>query len=67
MFPLIGQRPISSIGAPDLLAVIRRIEGREAFETARKTLQTCRQVFRYPKLTEVSAMLNRNHDYLKSL
>lgn len=51
VFPLIGQRPISSIGAPDLLAVIRRIEGREAFETARKTLQTCGQVFRYAVAT----------------
>lgn len=51
VFPLIGQRPISSIGAPDLLAVIRRIEGREAFETARKTLQICGQVFRYAVAT----------------
>ncbi|WP_199545429.1 tyrosine-type recombinase/integrase, partial [Paraburkholderia kururiensis] len=51
LFPLLGKRPISTVGAPDLLAAIRRIEDREAYETARKTLQTCGQVFRYAVAT----------------
>ncbi|MEN8501236.1 MULTISPECIES: tyrosine-type recombinase/integrase [Paraburkholderia] len=47
VFPHIGRRPISEIGAPELLAVVRRIEARSALETARKTLQSCGQVFRF--------------------
>lgn len=47
VFPHLGRRPISEISAPELLAVIRRIESRGALETSRKTHQTCGQVFRY--------------------
>ncbi|MGS1052169.1 tyrosine-type recombinase/integrase [Burkholderia glumae] len=47
VFPHLGRRPISEISAPELLAVIRRIETRGALETSRKTHQTCGQVFRY--------------------
>lgn len=49
--PHLGSRPIGEITSPDLLAVIRRIEGRGALETARKTLQTCGQIFRYAVMT----------------
>ncbi|RQT10391.1 phage integrase central domain-containing protein [Burkholderia contaminans] len=47
VFPYLGRRPISEISAPELLAVIRRIESRGALETSRKTHQTCGQIFRY--------------------
>lgn len=47
IFPWIGSRPIAEITAPELLAVIRRIEGRGALETAHRALANCGQVFRY--------------------
>ncbi len=46
-FPWIGSRPIAEIKAPELLAVLRRIEERGAVETAHRALQNCGQVFRY--------------------
>jgi integrase len=47
VFPWIGKRPIKEINAPDLLSVLRRIEGRGAVETAHRASQNCGQVFRY--------------------
>jgi integrase len=47
IFPWIGGRPIAEITAPDLLAVLRRIESRGAVETAHRAHQNCGQVFRY--------------------
>jgi integrase len=47
IFPWLGNLPIASIDAPKLLAVIRRIEGRGAIESAHRILQTCGQIFRY--------------------
>jgi integrase len=47
VFPWIGGRPIAEITAPDLLAVLRRIESRGAVETAHRAHQNCGQVFRY--------------------
>jgi hypothetical protein len=47
IFPWIGGRPIAEITAPDLLAVVRRIEGRGALETAYRARGNCGQVFRY--------------------
>lgn len=47
VFPWIGARPIREIAAPELLGIIRRIESRGALEQARRTLQTCGQVWRY--------------------
>ena len=47
LFPYIGTTPIDQIKAPDLLAVLRRIESRGALETAHRTKQTAGQVFRY--------------------
>jgi len=46
IFPWLGKRPIREITAPDLLTVLRRIEGR-ALETAHRALQNCGQIFRY--------------------
>lgn len=47
IFPWIGARPVAEITAPELLAIVRRIEGRGALETAHRALQNCSQVFRY--------------------
>jgi integrase len=47
IFPSIGHRPIAEINAPDLLAVLRKIEKRGAVDTAHRALGHCGQVFRY--------------------
>lgn len=46
-FPWIGRRPIGEIEAPELLQVLRRVEGRGAIETAHRIKDACGQVFRY--------------------
>ena len=51
IFPWVGGRPIAEIKAPELLACLRRIEGRGALETAHRALQNCGQVFRYAVAT----------------
>ncbi|MEW5864176.1 MAG: integrase arm-type DNA-binding domain-containing protein [Pseudomonadota bacterium] len=51
VFPWIGKRPIAEIKAPELLAVLRRIESRGALETAHRALQNCGQIFRYAVAT----------------
>jgi len=47
IYPWLGHRPITEIKAPELLAVLRRMESRGAIETARRSLQCTGQVFRY--------------------
>ena len=47
IFPYLGSKPISDIKATELLAALRRIEARNAIETAHRALQICGQVFRY--------------------
>ena len=47
VFPWIGGTPIANVKAPELLAVLRRIETRGAIETAHRALSNCGQVFRY--------------------
>ncbi len=51
VFPWIGNNPIATLTAPDVLAVLRRIEGRNALETAHRAHQNCGQVFRYAVAT----------------
>ena len=51
VFPWLGDRPIKSITAPDLLTVLRRIEAKGTLETAHRTQQNCGQVFRYAVAT----------------
>jgi integrase len=51
VFPWLGGRPIAEITAPDVLAVLRRIESRGALDTAHRALQNCGQVFRYAVAT----------------
>ena len=47
VYPWIGQRPIQEITPPELLEVLRRIESRNAIETAHRALQVCGQIIRY--------------------
>ena len=54
IFPWIGVRPVSEITAPELLAVIRRIEDRGARDTAHRALGNCGQAFRYAIATDVA-------------
>lgn len=45
--PLLGTRPIGQIKAPELLTVLRTIEARGRYETARRLRSTCGSIFRY--------------------
>jgi integrase len=45
--PDIGDRPISEITPPELLAVLRKLEARGHLESARRMRSVCSQVFRY--------------------
>lgn len=47
VFPGIGRRPIADVAAPELLALLRKIEMRGTVETAHKVTRACGQVFRY--------------------
>ena len=47
VFPWMGSRPITEIAAPELLAVLRRVEVRGALYTAHRLRVICGQVFRY--------------------
>ncbi|MGH8580654.1 MAG: tyrosine-type recombinase/integrase [Gammaproteobacteria bacterium] len=47
IFPWLGDRPITQITAPELLAVLRRVEARGALDTAHREHQYCSQIFRY--------------------
>jgi integrase len=51
IFPWIGGQPIAEVSAPELLAMVRRIENRGALETAHRALGNCGQVFRYAVAT----------------
>jgi integrase len=43
----IGKRPIASISAQELLIMLRKMEGKGRYETAKRLRSTCSQVFRY--------------------
>ena len=51
VFPWIGNRAIADITAPELLAMLRRIEDRNALDTAHRVHQNCGKVFRYAVAT----------------
>jgi integrase len=51
VFPYMGQRPITEIKAPELLAVLRRIESRGALDTAHRVRNSCGQIFKYAVAT----------------
>jgi integrase len=50
-FPYLGRYPIRTISASDLLAVLRRIEGRGRHETAHRVRSLAGRVFRYAVAT----------------
>lgn len=51
LFPYLSKRPLKDINAPELLAVLRRIETRGAIETTHRAKQNIGQVFRYAVAT----------------
>ena len=51
LYPALGTRPIKAITAPELLAALRRIEGRGAGDIAHRARQTSGQIFRYAVAT----------------
>ena len=51
LYPYIGNRPIAAVTAPELLATLRRIEGRGANDIAHRAKQTAGQIFRYAVAT----------------
>jgi len=50
-FAGIGERPVAKVTALELLDVLRKIEGRGTYETARRLRNTCGMVFRYAIVT----------------
>jgi len=50
-YPAIGERPVTEITAPEVLAVLRNVEARGRYETARRLRSTCGMVFRYAIVT----------------
>ena len=46
-YPAIGDRPVAEITAPEVLSVLRKVEARGRYETARRLRSTCGMVFRY--------------------
>ncbi|MDA8428780.1 MAG: integrase arm-type DNA-binding domain-containing protein [Geobacteraceae bacterium] len=51
VFPWIGKRPIKEITAPDVLAVLRRMESRNILDTAHRVRFECGAIFRYAVAT----------------
>lgn len=47
VFPLLGGRPVNEIQAPEVVKMIKTIEERGALDIAKRSLQTCGQIFRY--------------------
>jgi len=47
VFPDLGESPIEDIGAQDVLAAIRKVEGRGAIDMAKRSLQNVSQIFGY--------------------
>jgi integrase len=47
VFPWLGRAALVEIEAPELLAVLRRVEARGALETTHRFKDACGQVFRY--------------------
>jgi integrase len=51
VFPWIGRRPIKELTAPDVLAVLRRMESRNVLDTAHRVRFECGAIFRYAVAT----------------
>jgi integrase len=46
-YPALGKRPITEITPHELLLVLRKVEARKRYETAKRIRSTCSLVFRY--------------------
>ncbi|MEY4589988.1 MAG: hypothetical protein RL497_2064 [Pseudomonadota bacterium] len=46
-FPTLGHRAIHAIKTPDIIAVVKKIESRDALDVAQRVLQAMRSVFSY--------------------
>lgn len=57
VFPFIGKRPINEISAAETLHLLRRIESREAFETAHRVLGNIKGVYQF---AIASGMVEKN-------
>jgi len=51
VFPWLGSKPVADVRPVDMLAVLRRVEGRGALETAHRIRTVCGQVLRYAVAT----------------
>lgn len=51
VFPHIGETDVGQLTAPDLLAVLRRIESRGTFELTHRVRSICSRVLRYARAT----------------
>jgi integrase len=51
VFPEIGTRPAEQLTAPEILALLRQVEARGVYETAKRLRQTISQIFRYAVAT----------------
>lgn len=47
VFPVIGERSVDEILAPEIVQMVKAIEERGALDIAKRLLQTCGQIFRY--------------------
>jgi integrase len=52
VFPFVGSRRAAELKASDFLQVARRMEARDAFESAHRIMQNCGQVMRYAVATD---------------
>ncbi|MDR6537294.1 phage integrase central domain-containing protein [Variovorax soli] len=66
VFPVIGNRPVSAITPPELLAMLRKIEARGATYTATRLRELCGQVFRFGIATG-SATYNPAADLVRAI
>lgn len=51
-FPSLGSRPVAEIKPAEVLELLKRVEGRGTFETARRLRGICSRVFRYAVSTQ---------------
>jgi integrase len=47
VFPVLGTRPISSIKTSDVVSMVKLVEARGVADLAKRSLETCGQIFRY--------------------
>lgn len=57
VYPEIGRMPIADITAPKLVAMVKKIEQRDALDTAKRALQWCGQIMRF---AVAHGLLDRN-------